>query len=437
MKNRKKFVSVMAGLMAAVMLLTLIFSLIPANVSAASSSEIKKQINQLKEDKKAIQAQMEEVQGQYEENENEIIDTVNKKNTIDQEISLLLEQIEVINQELSSYSLLIADKQDELDAAQARLGELNAKNKERIRAMEEDGSISYWAVLFKASSFSDLLDRLNMIEEIAASDQRRLKEMSAAAEEVAVAREALTAEKDELEVAREELDATQATLEEKQAEAQELLNELIAHGEELNALYEGFEMEEEALMDEIAQKEKEYNEAKRQEWLAYMATYTTVPPATKPPASNSGSSGGSSGGTSNSSGTASSSGWLVPCSYTKLTSPFGNRDAPTAGASTYHKGVDLAGPQGTPIYASRSGVVTVATYSKSAGNYVTINHGDGFSSIYMHMTNYVVKKGAAVSAGQLIGYMGSTGISTGPHLHFGITKDGTYVNPANYVNLHA
>ena len=438
MNNRKKFVSILAGIMAAVMLLTLILSLIPANVSAASSSEIKKQINQLKEDKKALQAQMEEVQGQYEENENEILDTVNKKSTIDQEISLLYDQIDLVNQELSSYSLLIADKQDELDAAQGRLSELNAKNKERIRAMEEDGSISYWAVLFKASSFSDLLDRLNMIEEIAASDQRRLKEMSAAAEEVEAAREALTVEKDELEVAREELDAIQLTLEEKKAEAQELLNELIAYGEELNALFEGFELEEEALMDEIAQKEKEYNEAKHQEWLAYMATYTTVPPATKPPASNSGSSGGSSGGsTSNGSGTASSSGWLVPCSYTKLTSPFGNRDTPTAGASTFHKGVDLAGPEGTPIYASRSGVVTVATHSKSAGNYVTINHGDGFSSVYMHMTKYVVKKGAAVSAGQLIGYMGSTGISTGPHLHFGITKDGTYVNPANYVNLHA
>ena len=435
----KKYVSIMAGVMAAVMLLTLILGLLPAKASAASSSEIKKQIAQLKEEKKALQEQMDEVQGQYEENENEILDTVNKKSTIDQEISLLYDQIDLINQELSSYSLLIADKQDELDAAQARLSELNAKNKERIRAMEEDGSISYWAVLFKASSFSDLLDRLNMIEEIAASDQRRLKEMSAAAEEVAVAREALTAEKDELEVAREELDATQLTLEEKKAEAQELLNELIAHGEELADLFEGFELEEEALMDEIAQKEKEYNEAKHQEWLAYMATYTTQPPATtKPSGGSSGGSGsGSGGGTSNGSGTASSSGWLVPCSYVKLTSPFGNREAPTAGASTFHKGVDLAGPEGTPIYASRSGVVTTATYSKSAGYYVTINHGDGFSSIYMHMTKYVVKKGAAVSAGQLIGYMGSTGISTGPHLHFGITKDGTYVNPANYVNLHA
>ena len=126
----------------------------------------------------------------------------------------------------------------------------------------------------------------------------------------------------------------------------------------------------------------------------------------------------------------------MPCSYRMLTSPFGERESPTAGASSNHKGVDLAGPEGTPIYASRTGVVTIATYGRSAGYYVTINHGDGFSSIYMHMTNYVVKKGQAVSAGQLIGYMGSTGISTGSHLHFGIMYNGSYVNPANYVYLH-
>ena len=118
-----------------------------------------------------------------------------------------------------------------------------------------------------------------------------------------------------------------------------------------------------------------------------------------------------------------------------VSSPFGNREAPTAGASSNHQGIDLAAPEGTPIYASRTGVVTAATYSKSAGYYVSINHGDGYSSIYMHMTKFVVSKGAAVSAGQLIGYVGSTGISTGPHLHFGISYNGAYVNPANYVNF--
>jgi len=128
--------------------------------------------------------------------------------------------------------------------------------------------------------------------------------------------------------------------------------------------------------------------------------------------------------------------WIVPCSYRQLTSPFGERESPTAGASSNHQGVDLAGPEGTPIYAARSGTVTIARYSNSAGYYVTINHGDGFSSVYMHMTNYTVSVGQKVSQGQLIGYMGSTGISTGPHLHFGIALNGAYVNPALYVPLY-
>lgn len=442
MKNRKKWVSIMAGILAAVMLLSLILSLLPTRASAASSSEIKKQIQELENQQDELKQQMEDVQSQYEANEDEITDMVNRKNVIDQEISLLHEQIDLINQQLSAYALLIADKQDELDEAQVRLDELNEKNKERIRAMEEDGDISYWSVLFKANSFSDLLDRLSMIEEIAASDQRRLQEMSEAAEVVAQAQEELQAEKDELEGSKAELDAAQVTLDEKRAEADELLNELIAKGYELEALYEEYEQQESDLMDEIAQKEKEYNEAKHAEWLAYMATYTTVPPATTQAASSSGGSSDSSdssdssSGSSGSSGSSSSAKWLVPCSYTLLSSPFGNREPPTSGASSYHQGVDLAGPEGTPIYASRTGVVTAATYGSAAGYYVSINHGDGYSSIYMHMTRFVVKKGAAVSAGQLIGYMGSTGVSTGPHLHFGISYNGKYVNPANYVYLH-
>jgi murein DD-endopeptidase MepM/ murein hydrolase activator NlpD len=118
-----------------------------------------------------------------------------------------------------------------------------------------------------------------------------------------------------------------------------------------------------------------------------------------------------------------------------VTSPFGPRTPPKGGASSYHQGIDLGAPEGTPIYAARTGRVTIASYSNSAGNYVSINHGDGFSSIYMHMTRYVVSSGQAVSAGQLIGYVGSTGISTGPHLHFGISKNGVYVNPAAYINF--
>ena len=428
MKNRKKWVSIVAGIMAAIMLLSLILSLIPTNVYAASSSEIKKQIAELKSQKKELENQMKDVQKQTEENEGEIENLVNQKNAIDQEIFLLYEQIENINQQLSAYALLIADKQDELDEAQHHLNALNAKNKERIRAMEEDGEVTYWSVLFKASNFSDLLDRLSMIEEIAAADQKRLKEMHEAAEEVAVAQEALEDEKAELEVVRAEMDAAQAVLDEKRAEADALLVELVEKGYELEEIYAEMEAQEEQFLKDIAQKEKEYTEAKRREYIQYMSTYVTVPPATQP---------GSSGGTSSSGGGAvGSSSWLRPCAYTMVTSPFGNRDTGIAGASTNHQGIDLGAPEGTPIYASRTGVVTTATYGKSAGYYVSINHGDGFSSIYMHMTRYVVSSGQAVSAGQVIGYVGSTGVSSGPHLHFGISYNGSYVNPANYVSFY-
>lgn len=451
MKNRKKLVSIMAGIMAFIMILSLILGLLPTRARAASSSEIRNQINDLKEQKEEIQAQIEDVKSQYEENENEIADMVARKNVIDQEIGLLNTQIILMNEEIAAYNLLIADKQDELDDATDNLNTLNEEHRERIRTMEEEGEVSYWEVLFKAKSFSDLLDRLNMVEEIAASDQRRLAAMEDAAEEVAAAQEDLEAEKAELEVAQEELEQTQLDLDAKRQEADELITELLGKSEDLEALRAEFEAQEEAFMTEIAQKEKEYNEAKNREWQEYMATYTTVPPATTRPANNGSTNnssgtntGGNNGGSGNTGGNSGNTGggspssgatWLRPCSYTYLSSPFGYRDAPTGGASTYHQGVDLAAPAGTPIYATRSGVVTAATFGSAAGYYVTINHGDGFSSIYMHMTHYVVYAGQAVSAGQLIGYVGKTGVATGNHLHFGISYNGMYVNPCLYVNL--
>lgn len=416
---KKQRISILAGLLAAVMILSLLLTLLPASVSAASSSEIRNQLNDLKDQKKELAEQISQVKGQYQANENEIEDMVNRKNTIDQQIALLHAQIDNINQQIAAYALLIADKQDELDEAQSRLDELNEKNKERIRAMEEDGNISYWSIIFKASSFSDLLDRLSMIEEIAASDQKRLKELSEAADLVASAQAELKSEKDELSETRQELDATQAELDDKRAEADALLTELVARGEEFQAMLDASEALQEELMEQIAQKEKDLKAAEYQEWLA-----TYVPPTTKPTGSD----------TTPSDGAPSSSGWISPLKSYKLTSPFGMRKHPILGYERMHNGVDMAAPAGTPIYAAKSGKVTAASFqSGGAGNYVSINHGDGFSSIYMHMTRYIVSVGDYVSAGQVIGYVGSTGLSNGNHLHFGISYNGTYVNPMKYI----
>lgn len=419
MKKRNTFVCVVAGILAAVMVLSLILSLLPATANAASSSEIKKQINALKEEKAEIDAQIKQIQAQITANNDEIKSIVAEKDAIDQQIQFLNQQMENINQQIAGYSLLIADKQSELDDASARLAELNAKHKDRIRAMEEEGKLSYWSIIFKANDFLDLLDRINMVEEINDADQRRLREIREAAQIVETAQAELEAEKAELEAARQELDEAQAIQDEKRAEADELLHQLIAKGEEFELLMEEGEDAQTELMNEIAAKEKEYKDAQYQEWLA-----TYVPPTTL-----------AAGTTTPSTQVPSSSGWICPVPSYTLTSAFGMRIHPIYKVARMHQGVDLACAQGTPIYAAKSGKVTNASFQAGgAGYYVSINHGDGFSSIYMHMTHFIVSPGQYVTTGQVIGYVGSTGASTGPHLHFGIAYNGSYINPMPYIS---
>lgn len=419
MKKRKTFVCIVAGLLAVLMVLSLILSLIPTKASAASSSEIKKQINSLKSEKAEIDAQLKKIRAEINANNNEIKDIVSQKDGIDQEIQYLNQQIENINQQIAGYSLLIADKQDELDEASAHLADLNAKHKERIRAMEEEGQLSYWSVIFKANNFMDLLDRIDMVEEINAADKKRLQEIKHAAKVVEATQQELVEDKAELVTAREELDASQLILDEKRAQADELLRQLIAKGQEFDLLMEEGEDAQHELMNEIAAKEKEYKDAQYKEWLA-----TYVPPTTI-----------AAGSTKPSTQVPSSTGWICPVPSYTLTSPFGMRIHPIYGYEKMHQGVDLATSQGTPIYAAKSGKVTNASFqSGGAGYYVSINHGDGFTSVYMHMTHFIVSPGQYVTTGQVIGYVGSTGASTGPHLHFGIAYNGSYINPMPYIS---
>lgn len=300
--------------------------------------------------------------------------------------------------------------------------------------MEEEGEVSYWEVIFKANSFTDLLDRLNMVAEIAEADKRHLQELSDAADAVEVAQEELELEKADLEATKLELDSAELELDAKRLEADALIQELLEKADDLEALEAEFEAQEQAFLEEIAAKEIEYDAAKQAEWEAYMATY--VPPTTEATAStnNSTTTSGGSSATTTTTTTSSSTTWLVPCSYTSITSPFGYRTAPTTGASTYHQGVDLDTGTGWPVYATRAGIAYTA-YGSAAGNYVTIDHQDGFKSVYMHLSGFSISNGTIVSAGQQIGLTGSTGVSTGDHLHFGISLNGVYVNPCLYVSL--
>ena len=414
MKNRKFWIALLAALLAAAMLLPLLASLIPT-AHGATSDEIREQIDELEAQSDELSAQMAALEAQISDNMSEMQQVVEQKYVIDQQVNLLYAQIENINQRLSSYAVLIADKQEQLDAAQARVEELNEKNRERIRAMEENGAVSYWSVLFRANSFSDLLDRINMIQEIAAADQRRLEQMREAAEQVLSAREELEAERDQMAETRTSLESAQAELTEKRAAADEMLDSLRARHEDFLKLLEQAEDAEDELLRQIAEQEAEYDAAKDREYLEWLARQPK-------PESNAASYGTGGDGT-----------WLPPLDFIYVVSPFGMRLHPILGYYRMHRGVDLDADQGDPIYASRSGVVTVAESDSESGNYVVINHGGGYSSGYMHMTYYVVSKGDYVLAGQIIGYVGSTGLSTGPHLHFSVYYNGEAVNPMDYI----
>lgn len=411
---------------------------------ADNISTLEEQIAELESKKADLQAQREQLQAGLSEQSSKLDALISEKSVLEQEIFLLGQQEDTINEQISAYNLLIADKQEELDAAKAKLNDLQVQNRERIRAMEKDNGLSYWSVLFRASSFTELLDQMRMISQIHRGDQDCLDALEAASQEVEAATQALTTEREAAEATRQELTTTQAELEEKQKKSMETLEELLALGDEYRKAIEETENNMDGILAEIDDAQAQLDWEKYQEWLSTSVPETTPPteaptlspeptqgtePTQKPTEPSEPDESGSSGGSN-------PGGWVVPVDYVYISSPFGTRVHPITGVVTTHYGVDLAAYLGNPIYATRSGVVTQATYGASGGYYVYIDHGDGFTSIYLHMTNYIVSAGDYVEAGQVIGYCGSTGASTGPHLHFGLIYNGAYVDPTKYVNLH-
>ena len=388
-----------------VILIFCLFSPGAEPVQAASSSEIQMEIDELEQKKDTLLAQLEELEGKLSDNFEEIEALFTQKQTIDSQISLLSQSIAATDAQILAYASAIADRQEELDAAQNTLEQLNEAYRHRIRIMEEEGKLSYWSVLFQADSFFDFLDRLEMIEEVASADKRRLQEIQNAAEAVAAAQAALAAEKSKQEDIRAEQEIAAQLLEEKKSQSNTLLQQLIARGDEYEQLLHKGEEAQNELMQQIAQKQDEFDKAAYEEWLA--SQKPVVPPD--------------------------GCEWLTPLTSYRLTSPFGMRMHPILGIYRMHNGIDMAAPLNTPIYASRGGQVTIAEENDSAGLYVQINHGDGYKSVYMHMNYFIVKVGDYVAQGQVIGYVGTSGMSNGYHLHFGISYNGEYVNPLEYI----
>ncbi len=422
-KYRRVIVSVIAGILVMLLLFGICIS-----VFAESSAEIKKKIDELKTQEAEIEQKQKELDTKINQNQNEIMDLVEQKAQIDNQIELTQEAIENKNALIQEYNLLIADKQSELDQAIVDLDNLNVKYKARIRSMEENGNLTYWSILFKANSFADLLDRVDMINEIAQADANMLVELQNAAKKIEEARQELAAEKIALEEAKAELADQEAALVSQREESDRLFAELWADNQALLEAAAKYDQQKEDLLLSIAKSEQEYKNQVAAEEKARKdkeARERAEAAAREAKERQDNSTGGSSG--------ASSYGFIWPSSCHTITDYFGPRYHPITHTYSNHSGIDIAASSGSPIYACASGRVSTANFSTAYGYHVVINHGNGFSTLYGHMTRYIVHEGDYVSQGQVIGYVGSTGWSTGPHLHLTFYYNGSLVNPLAYL----
>ena len=438
-KYRRVIVAVIAGVLALLMIGGVVIS-----AFAESSKTIKERIEALKRQEAAIAAQQQEVREQKAENESDIQDLVGQKNQLDKQIKLTQDSIENKNEQIQEYTLLIAEKQNELNDALDQRDALNERYKARIRSMEEKGKLTYWSILFKASSFADLLDRVDMINEIARSDARMIDQIQDVAQQIETARQELAAEKVEMEETKEGLAAEQEALEAQRAEADQLMAELMKDHAAFEAQEEKYDDQKEALLAQIAKEEIKYKEAvsaeekaRREAEAAERARKAAAEAAAaarqREASGGGGSSGGSSSGGSSSGSSVSRYGFQWPCTARAITCPFGPRIHPITHVYSNHSGMDIGASYGSPIYACASGTVTKATFGTAYGYHVVINHGNGFSTLYGHMIRYTVSVGQYVTRGEIIGYVGSTGWSTAPHLHLTMYYNGNLVNPLNYL----
>lgn len=408
----------------AVFLTLALVVLLALNTCAPAWAASTEKLDSLKEQAASLSGQESSLQSQLDDLQNQADSKLEEKALLEQQISVLSGQILTTQELIDAYDEQIADKQEELAQAQEQAEEYYTLFCTRFRDLEEQGTVSYWSILFSAKSFSDLLDRISFVSSVVRYDNTIVQQLELARDAVAQAKADLEQEQAEQEAAKAELVRQQDAL----AADEEAVEAAIAEIDAQTAVYESqladIEVQASALDDEIAAAQKEYDDAVAAEKAAAEKAAAEKAAAEKAAAGNSGTTTYSSGRIS----------MIWPCSSTRITSYFGKRTSPTAGASTYHQGLDIGASSGSAIYAAASGTVTSAGYNSARGNYVVISHGSGVSTVYMHCSAVYVSAGDSVSQGQTIAAVGSTGISTGPHLHFGVIEDGSYVNPLNYVS---
>ncbi len=428
-KRRKFIVSVICILLAVLMALSLIMMVVP-RANAISEDDIQ-QIR----DRRALLNQ--ELQEQAEKiralTDGQAL-IIERKAALDRQIELNREDISLLKEEIDLYDQLIWEKSLELQNAERIEKEQEALLRVRMRAMEEGGEVSYLSFIFDAGSLSDLLSRMGDVSDIMHYDRDLMNALQAATETVGALKEEYEGIRAQQDDVRGELADRQEQLNGQIASAGALIAHLDEMGDAAAAEYAAIEeAEAQAAREEqaaVAQLEAE-REAARQ--AALWAQYQAAAAAN----GGSGSFAGTYEATYGAAAYAGTGGFIWPVDSTYVTSGYGERPSPTAGASSNHGAIDIGAVAGSPIYAAADGQVAVATYNNGLGNYVSIDHGSGTVTRYSHMTNYIVQPGQYVTQGQIIGYVGQTGIATGDHLDFAVTQNGQTVNPLNYYDTSA
>lgn len=403
----KRLKSAISVLLSLVLMFSLVLCFTPTNANAATTQaeidELKEQHNQLKEQQKDIQNTVNSLRGQQDK-------LIELKTALDEKNAITLQQILNLEEQITLHEELIEQKSVELEKAQDVADEQLSRLKVRIRNMEENGRYNYVAVLFGAESISEFLSLMDDIGDIMKSDRDLENSYKEAVTDLKTVKSEYEEARLELKEQKAELTNLSAQLEKDIAEANAAIQELEGDISANSAILSQLNAQDKEMQDKINQKIKELNEQNK--------------PSNPSNPSN----------PSTPSGSGTLTVWPSYCTY--ITSVQGNRVHPITGKYGTHGGTDIGASYGSAIYAAGSGTVVTAynnsAYNGGYGNYAMINHGNGIQTLYAHMSVCSVTVGQTVSAGQTIGYVGSTGRSTGPHLHFEVRVNGSRVDPQSY-----
>lgn len=376
-----------------------------SDITSDSIKEKENQINQMQEEKKTLQSGLSDVQKMVQE-----LETV--KGDLQTYVTKLDANLSTIEAKIAEVKELIREKEEEiavttqvLEEAEETEAQQYEAMRQRIRFMYEKGSTFSMELLLSAESFGDMLNKADYIAKLSDYDRRMLEEYEATREEIEVCKASLEEEQAMLEEAR-------AVVEQEQASLNALINEKTT---QINA-FEADISNKEQIIAAYEAEIKEQNET-------IAALEAAVAEERKRIAQENGKLTSYDGGVFQ---------WPAP-SYTRISEEYGDRIHPILKTPQFHNGLDLAAPNGSPILAAYDGEVVAAAYSGTMGNYIMIDHGDSLYTIYMHASALYVNKGDLVVKGEKIAAVGSTGRSTGPHLHFSVRLNGSYVSPWNYL----